>query len=513
MIRSIVRSNASFSDAQVTSPSSSMLQIAWNFGTGAPSGASESAVLRQPGLQDPEQVVDAVIERERVALEVEEQVPRARFRQHEQAAVGDRGPVLVPVERQQLPQDLIAILGRDLDPGLLADPLERGRADAVERRCHRQLEAGESAAGRDAACLEGAARTAARPGDEAQVVVVAPADAAHRAPAADVAVLDRLRVGAGGRVGDRRRGVAAQADGRLELRLHAPVVGHVVVDPELVRGALAPAEDDVQVLGLPALDGRQLLDVGADLEDRRRLDVAGELGVGDLVVPRPQRGVRLTGGVAAAEEEVGVAAPGPVEERRLVHDVRAAAHRGDRLLGRGAQLGTGVARRRLADGLERRDGRPVLVDLDDPEPRLAEVLEVPLLVLDAALRDEVDGGIVADRLADEAREGRALELEPVVAGEEPDEIGRGVDGASVDQLHARPSYGPGVPARVSRAGVRRPRQQPQAGRSDLQRPTAHCQSSGLANATRIAAPLPVTAVNPSSTATSRPEVASVVTLA
>ena len=133
-------------------------------------------------------------------------------------------------------------------------------------------------------------------------------------------------------------------------------------------GRSLPAEDDVQVLRLPALDGRQLLDVGADLEDRRRLDVAGELGVRDLVVPRPERAVRLARIVVSAEQEVRVAAPRPVEERRLVHDVRAAAHRRDRLLGRRPQLGAGVARRRLAQRVERRDRRPVLVDLDDAPP-------------------------------------------------------------------------------------------------------------------------------------------------
>ena len=41
MMRSIVRSNAAFSAAQVTWPSSSMPQNAWNAGTGCPSDAAQ----------------------------------------------------------------------------------------------------------------------------------------------------------------------------------------------------------------------------------------------------------------------------------------------------------------------------------------------------------------------------------------------------------------------------------------------------------------------------------------
>ena len=95
-----------------------------------------------------------------------------------------------------------------------------------------------------------------------------------------------------------------------------------------------PAEDDVQELRPPPLDRRQLLDVRADLEDGAGLHVAGELGVGDLVVPGAEGARRLARRVVHAEQEVGVAAPGPVEERGLVDDVRAGAHRRDRLGGR-----------------------------------------------------------------------------------------------------------------------------------------------------------------------------------
>ena len=295
------------------------------------------------------------------------------------------------------------------------------------------------------------ARRGAR--DEAEVVVRAPLRLAHDDPAADVAVLDRLGVRRDRRIGG-WRGVPAEPDGGLEVGLDAAVVGHVVVDPQRVRGTLPAAEHDVERLRLHALDRRQLLDVRADLEDRRGLDVAGELGVRDLVVPRAERAVGLAGDVVAPQEEVRVAAPGAVEERRLVDDVGAGAHRGDRLLGGRSQVRAGVPRRRRRWVVERRDGGPVLVDLDHAQAAVAQVLEVALLVLDAALRDEVDRRVVADRLLDEPGERGALEREPVVAGEVADEVGGGIDGTTVDQLHARPSYGRAVPARVSRPVAR-----------------------------------------------------------
>ena len=53
----------------------------------------------------------------------------------------------------------------------------------------------------------------------------------------------------------------------------------------------------------------------------------------------------------------------------------------------------------------------------------------------AALLDRLDPAVSPDRLLDEVCERRALEREPVAAGEEADEVGRGVDGPAVDQLH------------------------------------------------------------------------------
>jgi len=72
-----------------------------------------------------------------------------------------------------------------------------------------------------------------------------------------------------------------------------------------------------------------------------------------------------------------------------------------------------------------------------------EVVKVSLLVLVAALLDELDGGVAADRLRDETGHRRALQLEAVRTGEEADEIGGRVDGSAVEKLHAQRILGAG----------------------------------------------------------------------
>ena len=75
-----------------------------------------------------------------------------------------------------------------------------------------------------------------------------------------------------------------------------------------------------------ALQHRQPLGVGGHLQQRGDLELPGELGVGDLVRPVAEDRRRLD-----AQQEVGLPAPGAVEEGPLVDDVDAAAHRLDRL--------------------------------------------------------------------------------------------------------------------------------------------------------------------------------------
>ena len=71
-----------------------------------------------------------------------------------------------------------------------------------------------------------------------------------------------------------------------------------------------------------------------------------------------------------------------------------------------------------------------------------KVVEVAALVLVAALLDQLDRRVAADRLPDEPGQRGSLQLEAVRAGEEADEVGGGVDGGAVEELHRRPCYGP-----------------------------------------------------------------------
>ena len=278
--------------------------------------ARPEGMERAIGLEDAEQVVEAVVEGEWITLEVEEQVARRRFGQRGEAAFGiDRpgrppdGKARIGDRRVRRPSSWIRACSRTRFRAPSPTPSSRGAIGSG--RSPRASRVG------DVATRECLALPAADAGDQAQVVVVAAALDALGRPAADVAVLDRLRIGRGRRI----RGRRLVGHGREEPVARTPVVRHVVVDPEPFHSPGAATEGDVQPVRLDALDPRELVDVRADLEDRACLDVAGELGVGDLVVVRAPD--RWPFRVVDAQQEVGVTAPGPVEERGLVDDVRA----------------------------------------------------------------------------------------------------------------------------------------------------------------------------------------------
>ena len=255
------------------------------------------------------------------------------------------------------------------------------------------------------------------PGDEAQIVVFAAPLPAQLVPAADVAVFDRRWVRADRRVRRRRR-----RDLLLEPATGQAVVGHVVADPEVFDGSGAAAEGHVHPLGLEALDRRQRGVIRADLEQGAAFCAPGELRVGDLVAPRAESARLLD-----AEQEVGEAEPSTVEECRLVDDVVASTDRLDRCCGGAAVL--------LAAVLDRLVG----VDLGDLATLSGQVGEEPLLVLDPSLLDQIELRIGPDRPMDELAAPASSSACQVLAGEEPDEVGRREDGVAVDQLHWSPA--------------------------------------------------------------------------
>lgn len=179
-------------------------------------------------------------------------------------------------------------------------------------------------------------------------------------------------------------------------------------------------------VGFDALDARQLLGVGTELEECVGLGAARELGIGDLVAPGTE--VRRLGDL---QEEVGEADPAAVEERRLVDDIVTATERVER--GRaGAPEHLRVRLAVPSPGVDRGDG-PALV---------SEPGEVLLLVLGAAAGDHVELGVLAVRAPHEAGDRCALQVRQVLAGQEPHQVGRGDDRLSVDELHPR-RLGPG----------------------------------------------------------------------
>ena len=161
-----------------------------------------------------------------------------------------------------------------------------GRVEGV--RAHpvqpRQLgQRGEPAPGRDPSLLQRPPRPGRHPRHQRQVVVGSPALAAHIAPPADGAVLDRLRVDLGRRI---------PADGALKQPPRLPLVSGVVV--HLEREELAVAERQAHPPRRYRLHVGQQMRVERGLQHRAGLRRPRQLGVHDLVVhpARPRLPVR-----------------------------------------------------------------------------------------------------------------------------------------------------------------------------------------------------------------------------
>ena len=77
--------------------------------------------------------------------------------------------------------------------------------------------------------------------------------------------------------------------------------------------------------------------------------------------------------------------------------------------------------------------RSIATDVPTGGPRSARISR---LVLEPALADDVELGVVAHRALDEPGQRGPLELGQVLAGEVGDEVRGGVDGPPVDAIHA-----------------------------------------------------------------------------
>ena len=224
-MKSISRSNARFSPAR-----------------GRPLAGRGRATRTREFLLDvhhAEQVVDPVVECVRVALEVEEQVAGVGLGQDgEPALLVDR---LTGRRQQQLVDRLRQSSTLYLDAGLLADALDAGCARPVERRVERDRRRCEAFDGVQLAGNERLALPRRDAGDQGEVVVLSTPCATQLRPAADVAVLDRLRVGIGRWVAGGGGGSDIGPEhGCLEACPGGAVVGHVVVDAQVRRLPRAP---------------------------------------------------------------------------------------------------------------------------------------------------------------------------------------------------------------------------------------------------------------------------------
>ena len=295
-----------------------------------------------------------------------------------------------------------------LERRLPAQPFEDPRLEVPDAAILGQLT--QRLERRHARLDELASLHAGRTGDQRQVVVLAAPGVAQDPPAADPAMVDRLRIRLRPVLGRRREHPL------LEPLLGGPVVRGVVREPVRVRRAVAGDHRDR--LRRDALESLQEVGVDAHLDDGGGLHASGELGIGDVIAPRAE----IRRSVVATQQEVRVTTPAAVEERRLEDDVLAPAHRGEGLVLRGAQLVGAVRRAEL--------------DLVDGAPLLAELREVRLLVIEAALPDQFQLGIVTDRLLELPGRAQLLERDQVVALEEAHEIGGGHDECAVGmELH------------------------------------------------------------------------------
>ena len=381
-------------------------------GIGRPDGVPPS-----DDVHHTEEVFEAILEGVRIPLDVEEEVARRWDWQRGETTLWlDKWADL---RKEELVLDLAFAPPFELNAGLLPDPLDGPFRRALEGWNERKRQGAELPQRRQAAIDQRAALLAADPRHQAQVIVAPTPGLAFDRPAADVAMLHGIRIGARRRVGRRR---SVRTERLLEALLGGPVVRHEVVHAEADRLVGAPSERDVQPLWVNALQDGELVDVAADLEDRAGLDVPGQLGVGDLVMERAVRAWPI--GRFAPQQKVGVPSPPAIEEGGLVDDLRARRHRLDGLVRRHPQRLDVVG----CVGIAGDDHHRATI--------CRQLGKVALLVLIAALPKHVELGIGQVRPCREAGEDRPLELGQVLTGKKAHEVRGGVDRLAVDELHA-----------------------------------------------------------------------------
>ncbi len=253
--------------------------------------------------EDAEEVLQAVVPDERVALDVEEEVAGRRLGQQGQAT--PRLGIEDLVRKRSLGP------GPHLEARLAQQALPHGPA----QRSRQAFRAGGGDVGHGVqACVaQGRGVRRAHACDQGEVVLLRPLGSALRLPTALPAVAHRL---GGGRL--------LMVEEVEQFGSEAARVGGAVLERIVALGTVTGDHD--QGAWGRALQCGEPFGVDGHLQHGRNLEPAGEFGVGDVIAPAPPAGQ-----IVAAEQEVGVAAPAAVEEGGLVDHLGAAGHGLDRL--------------------------------------------------------------------------------------------------------------------------------------------------------------------------------------
>ncbi len=391
---SIVASNAARSSASVAAHSAAAVAPANRTAPAAPA-APDAPVAPA----NPKQILPPAVAREAGAFEIEKQIAGRRL--------GQTGKALARHEVEQFVNRAAFGPLPMLQPRLMGEAGVAVARSARRRERDRYRHRGRGGKRRIALQVQFLPLEPRRAGDERQMVVASPLSVATQLPSADLARLDRLRVVSvpDGLMIERQK-IPKLTTNEAEIR--GEVSDTVRADREgrvrrrVRRMAIRrTGRHDVKALGTNALNVLEQIDVGRELQNRSATRLARELRIVGLVRPRAERACQVH-----AAQNVGVARPLLVAERRLHDDLDALPHCVER--GRGA-----------------RGGRAVAGNEDDLEARGAQSVYIRLLVRRAAIAQRLHPHIVLDRLLESAGNDGEVEARAMPATEETRQIGGG----------------------------------------------------------------------------------------
>ncbi len=373
------------------------------------------------GIHHAEQVLEPLLERVLVPLDIEEQVPRRRRRQRRQPLLGHH--------RQNLMEMRARISPLELNPRLFPYPRERSVADAVHPGPDRHLHHRQCRQCAHIPLHQPRPLTPRDPRHQRQMIILPPHPVTLRPPVADLTMLHRLRV---------RGGPTATPHLRLKPPPHRPVVSRVLVKKKRLKPNHRPPQRQPHLPRRHPLHPRQQIRIQRNLQHRPPLGLPRQLGVHNFIRPRPE----LTRSVHP-NQKVRIPTPAPIKEPRLVDDVHTAPHGVDGELRAESSVF-------FVTFLRRSRG-----DFFDCPAEIAEVLKDSGFVLQAALFEGFGAGVFVGSWAGAVAKGDGeIQGGEVRAGEVVGEVGGGGEEGGVRGSHVDfpPSVGCGAPGATSPGG-------------------------------------------------------------